>query len=113
MKCPVHNRAWSKSCHRTEEEHEHQVEGIPRIQGIDERVSTKRGGVETDSSVWKEKSCRDRVWHAEGAIWRRAEFERGDRAAKRAPDQGGPAQYRTTELSGVCQEVTFSTEPKG
>ena len=67
--------------------------------------------MEESSSVREKESCGDRVRHDEAEIWREPEFERGDGAAKRAVDQGGLAQHRTTELPGVCREVTFSTGP--
>lgn len=67
--------------------------------------------MEASSSVWKEKSGGDRVQHDEAEIRREFQFQRRNGTTKRAVDQGGPTQHRTTQLLGVCREVTFSTGP--
>ena len=68
--------------------------------------------MEESSRVWEKESSRDRVQHDEVEVRRKSEFERVDGAAERVVDQGGLAQYRTTELPGVCRMVIYSTGPE-
>ena len=67
--------------------------------------------MEEETQLWKEESCGDRVRHDESEVHRESELQRIQRAAARVVDQSDPSQLGTSELLGVCQEVTFHTEP--
>ena len=76
--------------HRAEGEPDCHLERTPGIWIVDQRVSVKPGGMEKESQLLQEESCRNRVHRDEAEERSVSNFTESHAAAERVADPSGP-----------------------
>ena len=97
--------------HRAKGEPNYHLERKPGIWTANQRVPIKPGGMEEESQLQQEESCRNGVQRDKTEERGLSKFMGSHAAAERVADPSGPTWHRTTELLRVCRAVNYLTGP--